>query len=67
MSLTVFFSGSYELCGEYALAAVPQLHFIQEQNEVEEEIDCEYSEVNTNKAPVPVSYSLDFIIAFFRI
>ena len=68
ISLTIF-SGSYELpvCGVYALAAVPQLHFIKEQEEVEEEIYSEYSKVNTNKATVPVSYSLQPIIAFFRI
>ena len=45
--------GAYEPCGAYALASVPKLQFRQEQEEVEEEV---YSEVNANKAPVPVSY-----------
>ena len=50
-----FTEGAYEPCGAYALASVPKLQFRQEQEE-EEEAEEVYSEVNANKAPVPVSY-----------
>ena len=46
-SLVSFFTGA---CGVYALASVPKLHFLKEEEE--EEVYCE---VNTKKAPVLVS------------
>ena len=55
-----FTEGAYEPCGAYALASVPKLQFRQEQ-EVEE-VEEVYSEVNPNKAPVPVSYFSHYFI-----
>ena len=52
--------GAYEPCGAFALASVPKLQFRQEQEEEVEEVYCE---VNTNKTPVPVSHSLQFLIS----
>ena len=51
-SLVSFFTeGAF---GAYALASVPKLHFLKEEED--EEVEEVYCEVNTKKAPVPVSY-----------